>query len=467
MSAPSPLKGCSLLLLEDEPLLRRRLARQLTDQGLEVTAVGTVAEARNALSSLALDLALLDVNLPDGTGLSLLADGLVPASCATLVMTSEGAIEGAVEAMRLGAADYLAKPFEPGDLLPRLLRARIALRRRRGEQFRREQDAAAGPDFVFGASLAALRATADRILAADRRLRDAAPPPILIEGETGTGKTSLARWLHRNGPRADGPWVEVNCSALPESLAESELFGHERGAFTDAREARIGLLEAAAGGTLFLDELPSLSPATQARLLKAIEDHSIRRVGGNRSIAVDVRIIAATNSDLRVLCAEGRFREDLLHRLDLFRLRIPPLRERGDDIAELALALAAGIARNYRLPAPTLPPEGRARLLAHTWPGNVRELAHEIERSLVFEDDQLQFRALSHATAAGRPRQPGEDFRFPEEGFSLDDTIDRFVQSALRQAEGNVSAAARLLGVTRDFVRYRLRDKQDRADASR
>ena len=449
-----PLKGSSLLLLEDEPLLRRRLSRQLDALGLELTAVSTIAEARNALGSLDFDFALFDVNLPDGTSMSLLNEHLVPKSCACIIMTAEGAIEGAVEAMRLGAADYLVKPFELSDLSPRLLRARGTLKSRRGEQFRREQDAARGPDFVFGKSLAPLRATADKIIAADRRLREASLPPILIEGETGTGKTSLARWIHRHGPRAEGPWVEVNCSALPETLAESELFGHERGAFTDAREARLGLLEAAEGGTLFLDELPSLSLATQARLLKAIEDHSIRRVGGNRAIPVDVRIIAATNSDLKKLCAEGRFREDLLHRLDLFRLNIPPLRERGEDILALAGALAAGIARNYGLPPQEIPPAGRERLLAYRWPGNVRELAHEIERSLVFEDDKLHFSALVHGGGEAS-LLPGAGFQFPAEGFSLEQTIDRYVHSALAQAEGNVSAAARLLGVTRDYVRYR------------
>src|SRR5439155_9809472 len=167
----------------------------------------------------------------------------------------------------------------------------------------------------------------EKIVAADRRVQNGLSP-VLIEGETGTGKTTLARWLHHNGPRANGPLIEINCAALPETLAESELFGHERGAFTDAKEARIGLLEAAEGGSVFLDELPSLSLAVQAKLLKAIEDRTIRRVGGNRPVNIEARIIAATNSDLRALVGEGRFREDLLHRLDLFRVRIPALRER-------------------------------------------------------------------------------------------------------------------------------------------
>jgi DNA-binding NtrC family response regulator len=286
---------------------------------------------------------------------------------------------------------------------------------------------------------------------------------VLIEGETGTGKTTLARWLHRRGPRADGPLVEVNCSALPDTLAESELFGHERGAFTDAKEARIGLLEAAEGGTLFLDELPSLSAAVQAKLLKAIEDRTIRRVGGNRTLAIDARIIAATNADLRVLVAEGKFREDLLHRLDLFRVRIPPLRERGEDIAPLAEALAARIGRNYGVTPRAIPAIGQKRLRAHRWPGNVRELAHEIERSLVFDDDQLTFSTLAGAAmaisdAAGKTWVSPE-FRIPETGFALEAAIDALIRRALAQTDGNVSAAARLLGVTRDYIRYRIKEE--------
>jgi DNA-binding NtrC family response regulator len=283
------------------------------------------------------------------------------------------------------------------------------------------------------------------------------PPPILIEGETGTGKTSLARWLHHRGPRSAGPLIEVNCPALPESLAESELFGHERGAFTDAKEARIGLFEAAEGGTLFLDELPSLSASAQAKLLKAIEDHAIRRVGGNRSIPIDARIIAATNADLRALVATGRFREDLLHRLDLFRVRIPPLRERGEDLAALAESLVARIARNYGLPPRPIPPLGRARLSAHRWPGNVRELAHEIERSLVFDDDQLTFASVATSRGDGARGEGwlSPDYRIPT-GFSLEAAIDALIRRALAQSDNNVSAAARLLGVTRDYVRYRM-----------
>ena len=460
------LDGSSLLLLEDEPLLRRRIAARLEKLGAEVTALDTIAAARTALGELGFDYALLDVNLPDGRSLSLLEEKRIPANTVVIVMTAEGGVDGAVEAIRLGAADYLVKPFELDELPLRFLRASKERRTRRNEEHSREQLAPAD-GFFFGSALQGLESQLDKIIAADRRLRGTTPPPVLIEGETGTGKTTLARWLHTRGPRVQGPLVEVNCSALPETLAESELFGHERGAFTDAREARIGLLEAAEGGTLFLDELPSLSPAIQAKLLKAVEDRVIRRVGGNRMIPIDARIVAATNVDLAAAVAAGRFREDLLHRLDLFRLRIPPLRERGDDILALAGELVARIARTYGLPVREIPPEGRRRLRAHAWPGNVRELAHEVERSLVFDDDQLTFAALARYDAGEAAAGSGSTaaaegfldarFRFPEQGFSLDAAIDRLIRLALDQAGGNVSAAARLLGVSRDTVRYRLK----------
>lgn len=458
----APLAGLSILVLEDEPLLRKRYAGHLESEGAEVTAVGTVREAVNALGELDFDVVVLDVNLPDGKGTDLLRQRRLAPSTSALVMTAQGGVGGAVEAMRLGAADYLTKPFDLAELPVRVLGARRAQQARRAEEFRRE--GAGGGEtgaetFFFGRSLGPVEEQLRKIVAADQRLQTNLPP-VLVEGETGTGKTTLARWLHAHGPRAAGPCIEVNCSALPEALAEAELFGHERGAFTDARAGRIGLMEAADGGTLFLDELPSLSPALQAKLLTAIDDHRVRRVGANKAKQIDVRVIAATNADLRQLVAAGRFREDLLHRLDLFRVRIPPLRERGDDVLALAEVLLARIARRYGLPGAAIPPEGRRRLRAYAWPGNVRELGHELERAVVFGGEAgLDFAGLATRAAPG-DSQPWlrPDFTLPESGFSLETAIDEFVRRALAQTGGNVTAAARLLGVTRDFLRYRLKE---------
>jgi len=456
----SPLAGLNVLLLEDDVLLRKRLTGFLEQEGAEVTAANSLAAARNAVESLGFEAALLDVNLPDGRGTDLLRQKLFPPTTTVIVMTAEGGVAGAVEALQAGAADYLVKPFDPEELPLRFAQARRSRQVRRADEFRRGQET----ELVFGESLAAVREQLVKITAADRRLGGQLPP-VLIEGETGTGKTAIARWIHRHGPRADEALIELNCSALPEALAEAELFGHERGAFTDAKAARIGLMEAADGGTLFLDELPSLAPGMQAKLLTAIEDHMLRRVGASRPIPVDARIIAATNSDLGALVAAGRFREDLLHRLDLFRVRLPPLRERGNDILVLAEELLGRVCRRYGQRVPTIPAEGRRRLLAHRWPGNVRELAHEIERAVVFGGEE----GLAFAHLVGRPALDAAagstsefmraDFLFPESGFSLEAAVDELVQRAVRQADGNVSAAARLLGVSRDVVRYRLRGK--------
>jgi DNA-binding NtrC family response regulator len=392
----------------------------------------------------------------------LLKEKVIPADSGTIVMTAEGGVAGAVEAMRLGALDYLVKPFELGALPLVIGRARQTRQSARVDEHRRRE--APEREFFFGSSLAALENQLQRIIASDNRMQERLPP-VLIQGETGTGKTTVARWLHRQGPRGAQPLVEVNCPALPDTLAESELFGHERGAFTDARSARMGLFEAANGGTLFLDELPSLSLALQAKVLTSIEDRKIRRLGGTREIPVDARIIAATNRDLKQLVSEGKFRDDLFHRLDLFRLSLPPLRERGEDILKLAEALLTRLNQRHRLPRKTISEQGKHRLLSYPWPGNVRELAHELERALVFSDsDSLDFEQLQGgADASARARTDdwfNPAFTFPAEGFSLEVAINRLIQRALGQTGHNVSAAARLLGVSRDYLRYRLAEKQ-------
>jgi DNA-binding NtrC family response regulator len=459
LMAKSPLAGLNVLLLEDDVLLRKRLTGFFERERAEVTPVNSVATARNALASLSFEAALIDVNLPDGRGTDLLREKLFPPTTTVIVMTAGGGIAGAIEALQAGAADYLVKPFDPEELAVRFAQARRSRQAKRVDEFRRGQET----DLVFGKSLAAVREQLAKITAADRRLTGHLSP-MLIEGETGTGKTAIARWIHRNGPRAEAPLIELNCSALPEALAEAELFGHERGAFTDAKAARIGLMEAADGGTLFLDELPSLALGLQAKLLTAIEDHMLRRVGASRSVPVDARIIAATNSNLGALVAAGKFREDLLHRLDLFRVRLPPLRARGEDILVLAEELLARVSRRYGQKVMPIPAEGRRRLLAHRWPGNVRELAHEIERAVVFGGDRgLTFPHLGGGPTAsdGKGNASADclrsEFVFPENGFSMDAAIDELVQRAVKQADGNVSGAARLLGVSRDVVRYRIR----------
>lgn len=461
-SALSP--GSEILLLEDDALLRKRLSAHLRQLGAVVTEAGSLAEARRCLHDLRFEFALVDLHLPDGEILELLREGAFSENTGVVVMTAFGGVKQAVEAMRYGAGDYLTKPFELEELPLAFHRCGTIRRAARREEYRAAQTTREADPFFFGQSLAIVKAQLDTILAAERRL-ERRLPPVLIEGETGTGKSMLARWLHREGPRAAKPFIVLNCAALPETLAESELFGHERGAFTDAKKARIGLFEAADGGTLFLDEVGTLAPATQAKVLTAIEDGTIRRLGGTRQIPVDVRLITASNVPLETLVRDGAFREDLFHRLNLLRLVLPPLRERGSDVIPLARALLAQIAARHRLKGLTLSSAGEARLLAQPWRGNIRELAHEIERAVIFGPGPvLSFEHLGGAVETPPAAWRNPAWRLPESGFSLDQTIDELVAEALRETNGNVTAAARRLGVTREYLRYHLASRKGTAE---
>ena len=440
--------------MEDDSTLRKRLAGYLRSVGAVVTEASLIEEARRLAQAMRFDFALIDLHLPDGEALTLLREGLFSENTGVVVMTAFGGVQKAVEAMRLGAGDYLAKPFEFEELpmaFRRCQKERTAARREQHQTGARcESDR-----LFFGHSLIAVRTQLDAILAAQRRLAER-PPPVLLEGETGTGKSALARWLQQQGPRADQPFLTVNCAALPDHLIESELFGHERGAFTDAKQARLGLFEAADGGTLFLDEIGALPAAAQAKVLLAVEDGRLRRLGANKEITVDVQIIAASNRPLRELAAAGIFREDLFHRLNLLHIELPPLRERGSDLLVLARHLLARIAARHRLPNLSLAPEGEKRLQAQPWPGNVRELAHELERAVIFgAGGPLEFAQLAlRDQPASAWRNPS--WALPDSGFSLDEATNEFIAEALRLSGGNVSAAARRLGVTREFLRYRL-----------
>ncbi len=454
------MQGRRLLIVEDDLTLRKRLLALLMQSEAEVRAVGSLAEARAEAAAADHDMVLLDVNLPDGNGLDLLREHLFPETTPVVVMTGQGDIETVIQALRNGAADYLAKPFDPFQLPLVFERCKQRREARRRLEHERVHSLPRNGDMFFGASMEPIRLQVVRILDVDHRMGDR-PAPLLIVGETGTGKTTLARQIHYAGPRAERPFVDLNCATLSDGLIESELFGHERGAFTDAKGTRIGLFEAADGGTLLLDEIASLPLASQAKLLTAIEDGCIRRVGGNQRIEIDVRLIAASLDDLQQKVAENTFRADLYHRLNVIRIDLPPLRRGAGDLIALANHLLAPIRRQYRTPHAEISPRGVQRILAYPWPGNVRELKHELERQVVLHGDgPLDLDTLPEAMTASPAGVPDDwlhpGWRFPEDGFSIEQAEMRLIRLALRQTGDNVSAAARLLGVNRDFLRYRL-----------
>ena len=460
--ADSFFKGKELLLLEDDLLLRKRLQAKFEEMEVDVTACESLAEARSAFDSVHFDFALFDLNLPDGDSLELLRDGVVPESTLTILMTGEGGVRSAVEAIRLGAADYLNKPFDLDELRLIFANADSLRKSTRLIQHEKEQRKRKTDRLFFEGCFSEDQKNLEKILSVDRRLSGNLPP-LLIDGPTGSGKSTYARWVHQNGPRSDAPFIAVNCSAIPENLIESELFGHEKGAFTDAQNARIGLFEAADEGTLFLDEIASLSLPAQAKVLLAIENGRIRRVGGSKEIKVDARIIAAANQDLRTMIGEGTFREDLFHRLDLLRIKIPPLNTRGFSIVALANHFLSILGKKYKTPATKLSPTSQSYLTSHPWPGNARELLHELERGLVMNEPGKELElnpSLNTQPSTTSGDWLNESFRLPENGFDLEQEMLRLIDLAISQANGNVSEAARLLGVPRDYVRYRLKKGQ-------
>lgn len=447
----------AILIIEDETLLREEMARHFRRTGYEVILATGIAEARRLLEGGDVDplVVLSDLSLPDGSGLDLLEErrGLDDRS-EWVFLTGYGTVPDSVRALRLGAYDFLQKPLtlERLDLVvtgaARGARAQRTLR----EQHTRSQGRYA-PDAFLGRSRAA---TETRALL--QRLSEIPLSTLLIEGETGTGKGLAARILHHSGPRGNAPLVEVNCAALPSELLESELFGHEAGAFTGARSRHRGLFEQANGGTLFLDEVGETTPAVQAKLLKAVEDRRIRRLGGEREIEVDVQLVAASNRDLRALVREGGFREDLYHRLSVLRLALPSLRERPEDIPDLVWAAIAEFNSRNARQVKVVPDGVWERLRRYPWPGNVRELRNVVERSVllsttsVLSEQWLNLPEVDEQTPVGR-----DTVVLPLDGrMSLDRMESRILSAALEASGGNVSAAARLLGTSRQTLRYRI-----------
>ena len=443
----------SILIVEDELVLARQLARSLAGHGHEVGQADSAGTALERVRSDSPDLVLLDLHLPDASGLEVMEriarhDATLP----VILMTAHASVGDAVEAMRRGAADYLQKPLDLDELRLVVERVLERERQRRELHYHRRRGAPCAEMAGEAPQLQSLLAQVERL--AQAKLAPGERPAILLSGETGTGKGRLARVIHDR--LGGGAFIEVNCTALPETLMEAELFGHERGSFTDARTTRPGLFEAAEGGTLFLDEVGHASPSLQAKLLKAIEEKRVRRIGSSRERVIDVHVIAATNRDLDRAVAEGEFRRDLLHRLRVLSLELPPLRERGDDLLQLAAQFCAEVGRVYRREI-SLATDAAPVLRSYAWPGNVRELRNVIERAVLLEPS----REIGAATLSGllrpaaEPAAPGP-LQLPEEGLKLAELERDLIRQALERAGGNRTRAARLLGISRDTLRYRL-----------
>ena len=466
----------TVLVIEDEPVLARNIVLYLERGGLSAQAANSAEEGLSQLDALHPDVVILDHNLPGQSGLRTLQTLRARDPHLPVVMTTgHGSEQVAVDAMKAGAFDYLIKPVSLAQLRQVLDRA-VQMQRQQEELRHLRQQVAATPirGDKAATGIAALRGDSapmqvvrDRlrqVIDADQRLGDAPPPAILINGETGTGKELVARALHFDGPRRNGPFVELNCANLPANLVESELFGHERGAFTDAKERRIGLVEAADGGTLFLDEVGELEQPTQAKLLKLLEDRQIRRLGSVREQAVNVRVLAATHRSLDDMVAQGRFRADLYFRLGIVRIQLPPLRERDGDVALLAQTFLASLSRRYGKPDLRMTPAALARLQAHHWPGNVRELSNLIEQCVILADspeiDATHLPLGPTMAAAGTeravhaPTHPAATV-LPT-ALSLPETERLMLSDALAQHRWNVTQAARALGISRDTLRYRI-----------
>ncbi len=444
-----------ILIVDDEPSMREMLGIMLRKEGFEVLAAESRARAATLLGQGPVDMILTDVKLPDGDGLEILRH-VKAASPETvvIVMTAFGSHEMNVAAMRLGADAYLTKPFDIEELK---LVARRVIDRRKLE----EENLLLKAEFHSRHALGSIIGVSSAMAAVFTMVRSVAGTnsTVLITGESGTGKELVAKAIHTLSPRKDAPFVSINCGALTETLLESELFGHMKGAFTDAHQTKKGLFEAAHRGTLFLDEVGETPPSMQVKLLRALQDRKIRRVGGTDEIDVDVRLVAATNRPLTTLVRERRFREDLFYRLNVIPLHIPPLRERRDDIPLLAEHFLIQFSSEMAKAVAKISSEAMTRLTQYAWPGNVRELENVIERAVALETTPaILVERLPEALQTPAGSVPQDSQGNLGHGFNLDEhirAIERdFLREALKQAAGDRAEAARLLGVTPRSLRY-------------
>lgn len=451
-----------ILIADDESFICDNLERILREDHYRTAVAQTGQAALDILRQEAIDLVFLDLNLPDIHGLEILrtVKQLDP-DLLVIIITGYASVESAVQALKLGAYDYIKKPFK-ADVIKLIVKLALEAQSLRKEvhSLKKQHEGLLGDQPIIAES--------ELFREVIRQVREVARHPdvtVLITGETGTGKEIIARTIHNLSPRSGRLFMEINCAALPENLLESEIFGYESGAFTGAKGRKIGLFEAANGGTIFLDEMGEIGPALQAKLLRVLEDKKIRRLGGTQQHEVNVRIVAATNQDLKEAIKTRRFREDLYYRLHAVPIQLPPLRERPADVTALCKYFLAEYSRKFGRSFRGTTPEAEHLLTSYAWPGNVRELRHMIERICIMHDaDMLEVEHLPKELINHAPQVKGKDLAaqvsIPPEGINLDEVIDKFtlqlIARVMQMTQGNISQAAKLLGIPRGTLRYKL-----------
>jgi DNA-binding NtrC family response regulator len=450
-----------VLVIDDEELIRTSTRQYLEKEGYEVFTAGTGREGLDVFKAEeSIDLVLLDLRLPDANGMEILKTlKSIDSEVFIVVITAYGDVETVVSSIKLGAYDFIEKPFELDKIAIIIKKAMEAHDLKKEATFLREEK---HEKYNFNNIIGTSKATMEIIKLA-KRLADNDVNTVFIQGESGTGKTMIARTIHYQSQRASKPFIEVTCTALPETLIESELFGHEKGAFTDAKTTKKGLFELADGGTIYLDEIGDISPQTQAKLLRVIEEKVFMRIGGVKEKHVDVRIIATTNRDIEKDVKEGRFRRDLFYRLNLIPFRIPPLRERKEDIIPIAMYFIGTLRIEYRKNIMALSKKAENLLLDYDWPGNVRELRNVIERVFILTNERIiqpEHILLSKSEPAEVElyKEMKGEFKLylPDDGISLEEIEKKLILQALKRTNNNQTKAAQLLGLTRDAFRYRM-----------
>ena len=458
-----------ILVVDDEKMIRWSLGEALRGWGYEPIQTETATAGLAAFDADQPAATLLDINLPDGSGLEVLRQIRHRQADAVVIMiTANVLVDETIAALRGGAYDFIGKPINLEELQVAIRNGIEASRlRKEVNLFRRERAQQFSFDQIVGDS-----PPMREMLSLAHKVAESEVSSVLLQGESGTGKDLVAKAIHYHSSRADHPFVAINCAALPGTLIESELFGYEKGAFTDAKARKEGLFEQAEGGTLFLDEIGELELSLQAKLLRVLEEGSFRRVGGLKDLPLDVRVIAASNRDLKVESEANRFRTDLFYRLSVIQIDIPPLRERGDDIRVLAEHYLASFKSRLRKNIERIAPDALATFSRYEWPGNVRELRNVIERAMILEDgDEITAKYLPRGlTGDSRGISTlsvtSDQVRLPNEGLSLEEVEMSLVRQALERSGGNQTKAAELLDISRDQLRYRMKKLEESGAAA-